>query len=187
MAGDPIVEGYASAILELAKAEGAVEEVEDELFRFARLLDQHGDLRMALTDTTAEPERRQRVINELLAGKASPATVSALTMVVGAGRARQLRDIVDTLVEKVAAEKSRAVAEVTSAVPLDQAQRERLSSALSGATGKQVELHVLVDPTILGGVVARVGDQVIDGCVRTRLRRLREQVGAVRAVEGPAA
>jgi F-type H+-transporting ATPase subunit delta len=66
------------------------------------------------------------------------------------------------------------VAEVTSAVPLDDAQKERLAQALSKVTGKQVEVLVVVDPYVLGGLTARIGDRVIDGTVRTRLQQLRD-------------
>jgi F-type H+-transporting ATPase subunit delta len=79
----------------------------------------------------------------------------------------------------MASERRQAVlAEVRSAVPLDEAQRAELATALSKATGKTVELKVLVDPSVLGGVYAKVGDTVIDGTVRRRLELLKEQVKA---------
>ena len=63
-----------------------------------------------------------------------------------------------------------------SAVPLDAAQQERLAAALSQATGKQVEVKVIVDENVLGGIVARIGDTVIDGTVRRRLAQLKERI-----------
>jgi F-type H+-transporting ATPase subunit delta len=68
------------------------------------------------------------------------------------------------------------VAEVRSAVPLDEARRQRLAAALSKATGRSVELKVVVDPSVIGGVVARLGDEVFDGTVRTRLHDARERL-----------
>jgi F-type H+-transporting ATPase subunit delta len=77
----------------------------------------------------------------------------------------------------LAAERRQAVvAEVRSAVSLDRDHRDRLAAALGKATGKRVELKVVVDPSVVGGVVARVGDQVIDGSVRRRLELARERL-----------
>ena len=97
-----------------------------------------------------------------------------MSFVVGAGRARDLPAIIDRLVEHAAEERSEAVAVVRSAVPLDDGQRRRLAEALGRATGKRVSVKVVVDPSILGGIVAQVGDTVIDGSVRSRLDQLRE-------------
>ena len=96
---------------------------------------------------------------------------------VGIGRGRDLPAIVDTLVEHERRGRAPpAVAEVRSAVPLTDDQRDRLAAALGQATGKQVEVKVIVDPTVLGGIVTQVGDTVIDGSVRHRLDQLRSVV-----------
>src|SRR5207237_7380424 len=100
-------------------------------------------------------------------------TTSLVSFVVAAGRARDLPAIIAKLVERAAAEKDRALAEVRSAVPLTADQQHRLAAALANATGKQVEVKVVVDPSVLGGLVATVGDTVIDGTLRTRLEQLR--------------
>ena len=84
--------------------------------------------------------------------------------------------IVDRFVELAAGERDHEVAEVRSAVPLDQSQRDRLATALSEATGKQVEVKVIVDEHVLGGLVARIGDTVIDGTIRHRLEQLKETI-----------
>jgi F-type H+-transporting ATPase subunit delta len=170
------IEGYANALFEVARVEGSLDEVEDELFRFARTLEGSDELRNVLTDPAIPAERRQGVVDDLLGGRASPTTANLVSFVVGAGRARDLPAIIDRLVRRAAAERQRVVAEVRSAVELDESQRSRLSEALSSATGKQVELKVVVDPAVLGGIVAQVGDTVIDGTVRHRLDQLRDQI-----------
>ncbi len=170
------VDGYASALLAVAKAEGSLEEVEDELFRFARVLEGSDDLRHTLTDASLPPERRQAIAEDLLGGKALPLTTSLVSFVVSAGRARDLPEIVDRLVQRAAAERRHAVAEVRSAVELDDDQRKRLAEALSSNLGKDVEVKVIVDPSVLGGLSARVDDTVIDGTVRHRLDQLRESL-----------
>ncbi len=170
------IDGYASAIFEVAKAEGALDEVEDQLFRFARLLEGSDELRTTLTDAALPPERRQGIVEDLLGGKAEPITTALISFVVGAGRAKDLPAMIDRLVERAAAERRHVVAQVRSAVELDQDQRTRLAEALSANLGKEVEVKVIVDPSVLGGLSARVGDTVIDGTVRHRLDQLRESL-----------
>jgi F-type H+-transporting ATPase subunit delta len=166
-------EAYARAFFAVAQAEGALEDVEDELFRVSRTIAGDDRLRSVLTDPGIPVEARQGVVGDLLR-PARPITRSLVAFVVGAGRARDLPAIVDEFLKMAAGARQREVAEVTSAVPLDDAQKERLAQALSKATGKQVEVLVIVDPYVLGGLRARIGDRVIDGTVRTRLENLRE-------------
>ena len=95
-------------------------------------------------------------------------------MVVGTGRARDLPAIINSLVEKIAKSSNKVVAEARSAVNLTEEQRQRLAVALGKATGKQVEVKVIVDPRVMGGIVTQIGDVVIDGTVRHRLEQLRK-------------
>lgn len=170
------VEAYANAFLEVARAEGYLADVEDELYRFARAFESFDELRMALTDHALPAERRVAVIEELMGGKALPASIALAGMVVTAGRAHDLPAIVDRFVGEAAQEREHEVAEVRSAIALDGQQQQRLAAALARATGKQVEVKVVVDPSVLGGIVARVGDVVIDGSIRHRLEQLKEQI-----------
>lgn len=164
---------YAAALFAVARSEGNLAEVEDELFRFARTLEGSDDLRTTLTDPALPVSRRQQIVEDLLGGKANEITTSLLSMVVGAGRSRDLSAIINELVRISAAEGNKEVAEVRSAVALTDDQKTRLAEALGKATGKQVELKVVLDPTVLGGLVAQVGDTVIDGSVKTRLQQLK--------------
>ena len=164
---------YAEALFGVARAEGTLGEVEDELFRFSQTLQGSDELRTALTDAGIPASRRQQIVEDLLGGKASPTTVALVSMVVATGRARQLPEIIRQLVAMSAAEVNKEVAEVRSAVSLNDDQRKRLAEALSNATGKQVEVKVIVDPSVMGGIVAQVGDTVIDGSVRSRLDQLK--------------
>jgi F-type H+-transporting ATPase subunit delta len=167
------IDGYARALLEIANAEGTLDEVEDELFRFARSVEASDSLRNTLTDEQIPAAKRQAIVEDLLGGRATPTTTQLVSLVVGSGRGRDLPAIIDRLVERAAATKQRAVAEVRSAVALTADQQERLAAALANATGKQVELKVVVDPSVLGGLVATVGDTVIDGSIRTRLDQVK--------------
>ncbi len=168
-------ESYAQAMLEIARVDGPLAGVEDDLFRFARTFATSDELRLALTDPVLPVERRVAVIDDLMGGKALPVSTALVSMVVAAGQASELPAIVERFVELAAAERRREVAEVRSAIPLDETQMQRLAEALGRATGKDVEVKVIVDPTVLGGLVARVGDTVIDGSVRHRLEQMRER------------
>jgi F-type H+-transporting ATPase subunit delta len=168
------VDGYAAAIFEVARAEGSLEKVDEALFQFAQVLQRSDQLRQTLTDQALPPDKRQAIVEDLLGPKASPLTVQLISFVVGAGRARELPEIIERLVQRAAAERQHEVAEVRTAVDLDDEQRRRLTEALERATGKKIELKVIRDPTVIGGVVARVGDTVIDGSIRHRLEQLRE-------------
>jgi F-type H+-transporting ATPase subunit delta len=172
----PRVEAYANALLEVSRAEGHLAEIEDELFRFARTFEGSDELRAALSDPALPAQRRVALVEDLLGGKALQTSSALASFIVAAGRAGELPAIIDRFVELAAAEQRRAVAEVRSAIELTPEQTNRLRDALNRATGKDVEVKVVVDPSILGGIVARVGDLVIDGSVRHRLEQLREQI-----------
>ena len=169
---------YATALYAVANAEGQLSSVGDELFAVARAIESNDALRDALGDAHLPAERRQQIIEELLGSRASDVTVSLASMVVGAGRGRELPDIVDALLEISATQEGRQVAEVRSAIDLTEDQRTRLAEALKSVTGSDVDVRVVVDPSVVGGLVVRVGDQVIDGSVRHRLAQLRDSLSA---------
>jgi F-type H+-transporting ATPase subunit delta len=177
---DSLVQGYAQALFAVAEAEGQLEQVEDELFRFGKAMEREPRLRDALTDPGLPPDRKKGILAELVAPKGTRHTVSLLGFLIEQGRAKALPRIIEALAEVAAERRRRAVAEVRVAVPLDGGQRDRLAEALSRATGKEVELKVLVDPTIIAGVVARVGDQVFDGSIRRKLEMARQQLSRMR-------
>jgi F-type H+-transporting ATPase subunit delta len=173
---DNRIEGYARALFEVARAEGTLDEVEDELFRFARSYESSDALRNALTDEQIPAAKRQAIVEDLLGGKATSTTTQLVSMVVGSGRGRDLPAIVDKLVARASSAKNLEVAEVRTAVPLTGDQQTRLAAALTNATGKQLNLKVVVDPSVIGGIVATVGDTVIDGSVRTRIDQLKSRL-----------
>ncbi len=176
MSASSVTAQYAEAIVGVARSEDALERVSDELFRFARALQEHTDLRDRLTDTGIAVDDKLGVVSELLADRAHPQTVAALLYVIQAGRARLLGDIADAVVEKAAATRGRAIAEVRVAAELDDDRRQRLAKAIEHATGKKIDMKVIVDPSLLGGVSVKVGDTVIDGSVTRRLGELKARL-----------
>jgi F-type H+-transporting ATPase subunit delta len=165
---------YAQAFHNILLAEGASNEVNDELFRFARIVDGNDELRNTLSDQHLPVERRQQIVEDLLGGKASRTTTALVALTVATGRITSLTEIVERLLDRSAAEDSRVIAQVRSAVPLTEDQKNRLAAALAKSTGKEVDIVVIVDPEVLGGLVTQIGDTVIDGSVRQRLSQLRE-------------
>jgi F-type H+-transporting ATPase subunit delta len=175
MVRDPeLIEGYADALFAVARAEGVLPRVEDELFDFAKAVEQNTPLREALTDAALAVENKKAVVADLLGGRADPVTITLLGFVIDAGRAREIPKIVETLATLAAGERDHALAEVRTAVALTDAQRDRLARALSRATGRTIDVKVVIDPTVVGGAIARVGDEVFDGSIATRLERARQ-------------
>jgi len=177
VAVDPKVTGYAKALYAAAEAEGVLAKVESELYDFAKGLERRGGLREVLTDARLPAERRTAVVAELLGERAHATTVALVNLLIEAGRARDIGKIVEELSRRSAAEREHVLAEVRAAVPLDDDRRTRLADALSRATGRTVEVRVIVDPAVVGGVVARVGDEVFDGSIASRLGVAKQQLG----------
>lgn len=170
------IDGYAAAVTAVASVEGNLSTVADELFQFAQALEANDELRTTLTDRSLPASRRLGVAESLLDGRAHPTTTNLVSMIVGADRAGDLSAVADRVLQRAAAAKGRQVAEVRSAVGLDQGQIDRLAEALGRATGSAVDVQVVIDPSVMGGLVAQVGDTVIDGSVKTRLEKLKERV-----------
>lgn len=173
---DDVTGSYAAALLEVAHAEGVAERIEEELFRAARTVEGNRDLRSRFTDPGLPLAAKLEVVDDLFGGRAHPQTVAAIVWILAAGHGRQIGDIAEEVARRGAASRQASLAEVRSAVELDDAQRERLGRALSQQLGRDVELQVVVDPDVVGGLVVRVGDTVIDGSVATRLERVRTRL-----------
>ena len=161
----------------MARAEGAQADVEAELARFAEVLRSSDELQSTLADSVIDVERRLRITEDLLGGRALPATAALVSLVVGAGRGGELVEIIDAAIDRAAAGRNRRVARVRSAVELTGEQRTRLAEAIKASSGLDVEIQTIVDPTVVGGVVTEIGDDVIDGSVRNRLQQMRAGLG----------
>lgn len=170
------IDAYAKALFEIAQAEGDLGRVEEELFRVARTLEANDALRDSLTDRALPVELRQGIVEDLLGGRANPTTTNLVSMIVGAGRAKDLTAIIDKVVEHAAEARDESVALVTSAVPLDDKRQKQLAEALSKRFNQKVDVKVIVDPAVLGGLLVRLGDTVIDGTIRSRLDQMKSSL-----------
>ena len=173
---EELVRGYATALVAAATAEGDLAALEDALFAFAKALEKQTKVRDALLDPALPIERKRGLVRDLVGDRAHGRAASMIAFVVEQGRARELPAILEAFAEASAASRDEVLAEVRTAVPLAKAQRDRLVTALGKAMGRSVDVKVVVDPTVVGGVVARVGDEVFDGSVRARLDEVRERM-----------
>jgi F-type H+-transporting ATPase subunit delta len=166
--------GYSLALFERVDDETVVDEVEDQLFRVSRIIESNRPLNDTLTNFDLPVELREEVVNDLLAGKAEEITIELVRYALRENRG-QLVSHLDWLAERVAEERGRRNAMVSSAVELRPEQRQQLGESLARLTGRRVSLQTEVDPDLLGGLRVVVGDTVLDGTVRRRL----DQVGRV--------
>jgi F-type H+-transporting ATPase subunit delta len=167
------ISGYAAGILAMARAEDILPRVESELYEFSRQIEASPELRATLGDPQLPLERKRSVVSDLLGGRASSLTVGLVEFLLGQELASELGAIASSLAEQAAASRNRQLAEIRSAVPLEPDTVDRLAAALGRATGTTLEVRTVVDPSVVGGIVARVGDTVIDGSVASKLESFR--------------
>jgi F-type H+-transporting ATPase subunit delta len=161
------------ALLAAAEQDGELDAVEDELFRFERILAQSGELSAALDEAGVPPERRLGLLNSLLGQKVHPITAQLLQHAITSGRRPTLLLAIDDLLQASAARRERSVARVLSATELTPEQTERLAAALTRLYGREINVRTAVDESVRGGLVVRVGDEVIDGSIASRLAAAR--------------
>jgi F-type H+-transporting ATPase subunit delta len=174
LAGRHLAAGYAAALFETLHSVHDLEEIEDELFRFARIVESSPELRSALSDRTVAVAQRRHLVEDLLGGRAS-ATSRRL---VGEAlvRGRDVVGMLDWLVEQAAVARGWRVARVRAARAVDPDERRRLAEVLGRMSGVPVELQVTLDSSLLGGVVIQIGDLLLDASAVHRLEQLEEHL-----------
>ncbi|MFE1314130.1 F0F1 ATP synthase subunit delta [Streptomyces sp. NPDC058755] len=166
---DSLEELASIADLTAAQNTDTLDDVEDELFRFGRIVSSNTELRAALTDRSASTSAKIELLHRLLGGRAKPATERLVTRLVTAPRGRSLEAGLESLSKLAAERRDRMVAVVTSAVPLSDGQKQRLGAALTKLYGRRMHLNLDVDPEVVGGIRVQVGDEVINGSLADRL------------------
>lgn len=159
-----------------AEQRDALDDVEDDVFRFGQIVSGTPQLRAALTDRAAPAPARAGLLERLLQGKAQPETLALLRRAVLAPRGRSLEDALQLVQRQVAERRRRRTATVVSALPLSGQQRTRLAVALQRQAGMPVHLNVIVDPDVVGGFKVSLGDEVIDATLANRLRDARRKM-----------
>lgn len=164
-------------MLQLADQRGKLDAVEDELFRFGRIVDGSDDLRSRLDDQVVPAARRAELLRGVLRGKVEEVTLVLLERAVRSGRKRSVILAVDDLLDEAAARRNRSTATVRTAIELTDEQSRRLASTLAGMYGREIDVRTEIDPSVRGGLVVRIGNDLIDGSVAGRLAAVRAALG----------
>lgn len=164
------------ALFAAAEKQGRLDDVEDELFRFSRILAVQSQLTTLLDELSVPAQRRVELLRSVIGGKVQPATEQLLEHAVTSSRERSIELAIDHLLDAAARRRERSIARVLSAVALSEEQESRLASVLSSMYGRAISVRSAVDPTVVGGLMIRVGDEVIDGTVATRIATARAQL-----------
>jgi F-type H+-transporting ATPase subunit delta len=168
---------YARVLLDVAITESDPVKVERDLSEFLTLLNSNAELKAVLLSPRVPSSARRNLVASLMAKSgAAPPVAKLLVMLAERGRLELLPDLLEVYRERQLAYNNIVKGSVTSAAPLAPEKLEALERSLSSTTGKQVQLDAAVDPSIIGGVVARIGSTVYDGSVRTQLQRMKQQL-----------
>jgi F-type H+-transporting ATPase subunit delta len=181
---DAFEEIAVDAALAVAEAAGQLDEVEDELFRFERILDAESELRAALTDSSLPDDRKRDLLHRLLDGKVNDVTFGLLERAVLTPRGRTIERVITDLSALAAKRRERLIARVTTAVQLSEQEYSDLAAALHANFGSDIQLQVVVDPSLIGGLTVRIGDELIDGSVARQLAEARRRLTG-RSGSGP--
>ncbi|MFC5993226.1 F0F1 ATP synthase subunit delta [Pseudonocardia hispaniensis] len=157
------------ATLGVAERNGSLEEVEDQLFRIGRILNREQELSRLLGDRSTADDRRAELLRGLLAGRTSPVTLALMEQSVRSPRGAGLDLTTEELCELAAARRDRYVAHVRTPIRLTVEQEWRLTESLSRLYGRPISLQIELDEELLGGLVIRIGGEVIDGSVASKL------------------
>lgn len=175
--GDTLDDFAVQTLVGSADGQAHAGRVEDELFRFERIVAANPALRDAVTDRRADPSVRRALVTKLLGGKAQPATITLAGRAAATPRGRRFDRVVESYLRVIATRREQLSATVTCAIDLDPAQRDRLAAALTRIYGKPVHLNLVLDPGIVGGIRVQVGDEVVDGTILRRLDEARRHIG----------
>ncbi len=170
---DGLEQGGDDVLLRVAELGGKLDDVEDELFRFERILDGEAELATLLDEVSVPPERRTALLRDVVFGRVHPVTQALLEHAVGSSRKRSVENAIDDLLQAAAARRERSIARVLSAVPVTAPQEQRLEQVLAGIYGRPISVRTAVDPSVRGGLVIRIGDELIDGSVAGRFTAAR--------------
>ena len=166
------VEAYATA----AEEAGQLDDLEDELFRFSRVVAREPELRVALTEPVLPEERKRDLLNALLGGKVTPVALRLVTEMSLHPRGRSLVASLDMCTRIAAERRQRLIAVVRAATEPTVQQRRRLAEALAALYGHEVYINVVIDPAVIGGLTIQVGDELIDASVVSRLVAVRRKL-----------
>lgn len=170
-----IARRYAGAMFELGRKQNKLDQTLEDVRRIAQVF-AHRTLSYLLQEPKISAQRKEKAVRQALEGKVLPTSLNLALLVIQRGLIEVMPNIARELEQLVLDYKNQAKAKVTTATKIDDAQIALIKKVLEQRTGKTILVETSVQPDILGGVIARVGDQVIDGSIRNRLNTLRQQL-----------
>src|SRR4030067_2189207 len=176
MASDRLVTSYAEALFQVARAEEILDRVEQELTRLSKSLESNAELREFLSNPQISSDWKKSALFQIFGGKISPVTLHWMNMVVDQGRQRRLPVIIEAFLTLTEDARDKVTAEVITSIPLPEGMTKRLEQELSKITNKTVFLKPMVDDSILGGVIVKIENKVIDGSVKHRLEEIKNEM-----------
>ena len=164
------------AALAGAEEAGQLDQVEDQIFRFSRIVAANGDLELALSNPAGSAASRGELLDLLLQGRVDPIALQVIKYAIDNRGSRSVNDALHELVKMAASRRGRLLAEVTSAISLSDAQKSRLTAVLEQIYGRAITLQNEIDPSVIGGIAVRVGDDLIDGTISESLEQARRSL-----------
>jgi F-type H+-transporting ATPase subunit delta len=176
MASDPVVKGYAEALFQVVQAEEVLDRVEEELTRLKNALETNAEVKGFLSNLQISPEGKKSAMSQIFGEKVSTITLNWLNLVIDQGRQRRLPNIIEAFFTLAQESREKVTAEVITSVPLTEDLIQRLEKELSKASKKQVFLKPMIDESILGGVIVKIENKIIDGSVKHRLEEIKQEM-----------
>jgi F-type H+-transporting ATPase subunit delta len=173
-----IARSYAQAILAVARCEGVLDKVEEELTQFRGVFDKNPALLEFLKDPKITSEGKEKAVEEILGGETSQVSRHHIRLAIDQSRGGLLPEIIKAFFDLASESRGKTTARVITAVPLSEDLEKKLEKTLSGLVGEAVFLKKSVDPSILGGIVIQMGERIIDGSLRRQLSGLREEISS---------
>ncbi len=176
MARDPVIQGYAEAFFHVAQAENALDRVEEELTRFKNGLESSAEIKEFLSNLQISPEGKKSAMLQLFGEKVSTLTLHLVNLVIDQGRQRKLPNIIEAFFALAQESREKVTAEVITSVPLTDDLLQRLAKELSSVSKKQVFLKPMIDESILGGMIVKMENKIIDGSIKHRLEEMKQEM-----------
>ncbi len=171
----PVAKRYARALIEVAKERGLIDTVEADLKLVVESIQQSEELKKFLTHPKVEKEAKKELFSQLFEGKVTAETLNFLFVLIDNERETDLAFISAAFVSLANEERGIADAVITTAKPLSEEEQTELTQQFGASIGKKLRVQTAVDPSILGGVVVKIGDRLYDGSIKAKLEKFAHQ------------
>lgn len=175
-----VTKRYATALFDIASEQGAMKNFEDQVSTMKEVLEKETDFFTVLSHPSILQAEKIQMVETIFKGKVSEELVGLLVLIIKKGRQDLILNIFEAFLTMAKADRGVISATVTSAMPLKEEQLAQIKANIESNTGKEVELEVTVDQTLIGGMIIKVGDKVVDGSIRGKIQGLKVQLNNLR-------